>query len=43
MTTEIPPQPSLFTPELVQRLQRALLAEGDETLIIVATSDRITR
>lgn len=28
-------QPSLFTPELVQRLQRALLAEGDELFSLV--------
>jgi hypothetical protein len=32
---EIPPQPSLFTPELVQRLRRALLADGDELFSLV--------
>lgn len=31
----ISPQPTLFTPELVQRLQRALLAEGDELFSLV--------
>ena len=31
----IPSQPSLFTPEMVQRLQRALLAEGDELFSLV--------
>jgi len=31
----IQPQQSLFTPELVQRLQRALLAEGDELFSLV--------
>jgi hypothetical protein len=30
-----PPQPTTFTPELVQRLQRALLAEGDELFSLV--------
>ena len=33
--TEINPQQSPFTPELVQRLQRALLAEGDELFSLV--------
>jgi hypothetical protein len=32
---EIPPQQTIFTPELVQRLQRALLAEGDELFSLV--------
>lgn len=32
---EIHPQQSTFTPELVQRLQRALLAEGDELFSLV--------
>ena len=33
--TEISPQQTVFTPELVQRLQRALLAEGDELFSLV--------
>ena len=33
--TEISPQQTIFTPELVQRLQRALLAEGDELFSLV--------
>jgi hypothetical protein len=33
--TEIPPHQTIFTPELVQRLQRALLAGGDELFSLV--------
>jgi hypothetical protein len=33
--TEIPPHQTIFTPELLQRLQRALLAEGDELFSLV--------
>lgn len=33
--TEISPQQTAFTPELVQRLQRALQAEGDELFTLV--------
>src|SRR5665647_3297951 len=32
---EMHPQPGPFTPEVVQRLQRALLAEGDEIFSLV--------